>query len=321
MAEQQRGPFFSDITEAIHMTFHGRIMAIQFVGTFLGLAIFYTALSIAFVMKNLMVGACIISLGLLLGYPLIALTLLATATLQTSVHTESLRQIAAAIYPKAVRTLIFSLLCAGLTVFLAIPQSVLLKIGTAGDAGQVLLALFLIPLLGLTLLQMVILFFGLFVIPQLIATEEGDSVELFQIFKEILVYGGRKLAARHTVGIIVSILFAFPFWLAIDFSAGILGAMTTSLVGKIPSAASSPAPSEVTSPSLVLPLLSQRVSAFSPVWLQFNNVALYFTGLAVTFAFAIPLTIGILMQSSSSLLALRALAEEVGRMDYPVSTG
>ncbi|MBI2191715.1 MAG: hypothetical protein HYU36_07010 [Planctomycetes bacterium] len=317
--DDQKRPFLNlEIPEVVQMTFRGRALFLQFVGTFVALAIFYSALSIAFIMKYTMVSASIISLGLFLSYPLIAATLLITSSLQINSHPGEFRQFLSSLQTKLVRTCLGALLCAAITVFIAIPQVVLLKIGTAGDAGQVLLALFLVPLLGLTLLQLAFLFFGLFVLPQLLACGDGSPSELLQVLKEVLVQGGRKLVARHTVGIILSVLLALPFWLAIDFSAGVLGAMTTSLLGRSSPPQQPPAdPSTLTSPSLVLPLVSQRITAFAPVWLGFNEVALYLTGLSATLAYSLPLAIAVLGQSATGLLALRTLTGEVEDMEYP----
>ena len=311
---------FEDIAAATSLTFDFRFLAIQFVGTFLSLAIFYTFsfFSFAMLFSYTVVGACIIIIfGLVISYPLMSATLLVSSTVQKDGFPSKLEPFVALLQLKFLQNIICSFICVVVTSILALPHFILLLIGTAVRGGEVLLALFLIPLMALTVLQLLVLFLGLFVIPQLIASKQGDLADLFQMFRGIVLTGAKHLMVRHTFGLILSILLSLPLWLVVDFSLGALGAMTSAVVSDSPADTKEEAAAKIQPQIPVLPLFPKQLAAFSPVLQKDNHLARFLIGFATVFAFSFPLAIGFLCQSATGLLAIRTLSPSDDYSDYP----
>jgi hypothetical protein len=179
-----------------------------------------------------------------------------------------------------------------------------------GYTGEVLFAIFLAPLILLTVFQLLVLFVGLFVVPQLLAVQEGSFSEMLDVSREMISVGWRSLMARHFVALVISLLLALPVWAAIDASVGLVGFLSAAIIG-MPEAASAPSQPAAPHPGASLvafPLFLTRVSAFSSVWSQFNGFARFLMGLAVAFAYSLPLSVALLFQSISGALALRSVS-------------
>jgi hypothetical protein len=299
------------IGQAFQLAFAGRAVGVQFAGTFCALAVYsvFSALGMAVLSSYSLLGFSLMALAVLLSYPLLAVSLLVSAAVQAERGPFELRRLLGALRRRLLKALIGSFFCALVCVALCVPHLVLISVGKVGDAGEVIFAIFLAPLILLTVFQFLVLYAGLFVVPQLLAVQEGSLSEMLDVSREMLAAGWRSLLARHFVALVIALLLALPVWAAVDAGIGMVGFLSAAIIGS-PEAA--PAPSQPATPhpgasQVAFPLFLTRVSAFSAVWSQFNGFARFLMGLAVAFAYSLPLTVALLFQSISGALALRAV--------------
>lgn len=306
-----------EANEAFQLASSPKALAAQFVGTVCSLLVVYVfaVAGVSVLDTYSLPGLSLFALGGLLGYPVLAASLLASTAMGGGREPLGIRDLFGSLRPRMLRVLICSFGCALASVALCIPHLVLIWLGTVGDAGEVLYAVFFVPLLVLTAVQLLLLFVGLFIVPQFLAVEEGRVTAMFETFRGMLLVGWRRLVCRHLVAIALSCLLALPFLLAVNASVGLLSFLTVVVKGA-PGAAGPAAACGPASPELLAAALST-----CPVSLQANEFARFLTGVALVFAYSIPLTIGVLFQSASGVLALRAISEGSTFEDYaPPST-
>jgi len=304
-----------ETSEAFQLASSPKALALQFVGTVSALLIVYVfAVAGASLLDSYSLpGLSLFALGGLLGYPVLAASLLASTAARGGREPLGVRDLFGSLRPRMVRVLICSFGCALVSAALCIPHLILIWLGTVGDAGEVLYAIFFAPLLVLTAAQILLLFAGLFVIPQFLAVEEGSVTAMFDTFRGMLLAGWRELVYRHLVAIALSCLLALPFLLAVLAGIGLLSFLSVAVGG-------TPGQGAAAARSAFPELLTTAVST-CPISLQTNGFARFLTGVALVFAYSIPLTVGVLFQSASGALALRAIGDGSKFEDYaPPST-
>ena len=310
MEEFPRVVSLKEINESLQLTFQPRALAAQFVGTFASLMLFFH-----FAVPSLYllpIGLLPLTIGFALAYVSMGAAIMISSSIQRQQGPIDLRPLLQSLKARLVRSLLYGLACVGTILLLGIPLLTLIFIGDVEAGGQLLLSIFMIPLLVLIIAQILVGFFGLFVMPQFLASEYGRRSDQFQAIKEMLGVGWLRLSIRHAVSSILALTLAVPFWLIVDFSVKLLGFLTASAIKFSPE---QQAQFELLPPALRL--IFEHLTLFPHVWLNFSISAQVFAGLAAAFVYAIPLTVAILFQSSSGMQALRAISFDREYFDYP----
>ena len=311
MNEQPQTISLADFSRALSLATRWGPAKIQFLGTIGAVTVLYVFVAI---------GSCFLqddttaltllstALGIVAAYPLLAASILVSTIVQRDDSPLAIWSLFDSLRVRIVRVIACSAVVAAACVLVTVAPIILISIGNVGEVGELLYSAFLIPLLILTLAQLLVLFAGLFVLPQFLADEEGSLREALRRLKETVALGWRDLLLRHALAIVCSCLLALPFMLAIDAAVGILGALTAAIKS---------APLETReAPPLLLAIAAGQLSDFSPVWLRFQTFAQFLAGLAGVFALSIPLTVAILYQSATGGLALKAIELEDEDADY-----
>ena len=299
-----------EINESLQLTFQPRALVALFGGTFVSLTLFFLfALPSLYLLP---VGLLPLTIGFALAYIVMGAMILVSSSIQRQQGPIELRPLLQSLKARLIRSLLLGLGCVITILLLGIPLLTLIFIGDVEAGGQLLLSIFMIPLLVLIIAQVLVGFFGLFVLPQFLASEYGRRSDQFQAFKEMLGVGWFRLSIRHAVSSILALALALPFWLIVDFSVKLLGFLTASAIKFSPDQQMQ---FELLPP--VLRLIFEYLTLFSHVWLNFSISAQAFVVLAAAFVYAIPLTVAILFQSSSGMQALRSISFDREYFDYP----
>ncbi|MDA0839674.1 MAG: hypothetical protein O3B01_00340 [Planctomycetota bacterium] len=310
MEDSPRVVSVKEINESVQLTFQPGALVAQYVGTFaaLVLCLLFGVPSLYF----LPTGLLLLTVGFALAYIVLGAAILISSSIQRQQGPIDLRPLLQSLKARLIRSLLYGLGCVITILLLGIPLLTLIFIGDVEAGGQLLLSIFMIPLLVLIIAQVLIGFFGLFVLPQFLASEYGRRADQFQAFREMLSVGWYHLSIRHAVSSILALALALPFWLIVDFSVKLLGFLTASAIKISPE---QQVQFDLLPP--VLRLIFEHLTLFPHVWLNFSISAQVFAVLAAAFVYAIPLTVAILFQSASGLQALRAISFDREYFDYP----